>query len=339
MSGISRLIRSATLYGYAELAESLGLNTAAQLRRAGLSLAMLQEPDHPIRLDAACSLLEASSTASKLDDFGLRLAARRRLANLGAVSVVLREEPNGLAALGTLCRYLQLVNPSLSTRIDETGAFVVIREELMTDAQIPMRQSTEMAVGVMHGILRELLGSTWRACRVCFAHRPPSDNSFAKKLFACPLDYNADFNGIVCLRSDLVVQLPGTDAALARYIQTALDKALAQAPKGTAAHVRQWVAVLLPQGRCTADQLASLLGVDRRTLHRHLAREGLTFSSVLQSVRKDLVARQLKDGDRSVMDIAHLLGFGSSSALAHWFAKHHGQSVQQWRQAVQAQIQ
>lgn len=338
MSGISRLIRSATLYGYADLAESLGLNSAAQLRSAGLSLAVLQDPDHPIRLDAACALLEASSVASKLEDFGLRLAARRRLANLGAVSVVLREEPSGLDALLTLCRYLQLVNPSLATRVDESGDMVVIREELLLDAPIPVRQSTDMAVGVMHGILRELLGIAWRARRVCFSHRPPLEGSFAKKLFACPLEYNADFNGIVCRRADLVVELPDRDAVLARYAQTALDKALAQAPQGTAAHVRQLVAVLLPQGRCTADQLAELLGVDRRTLHRHLAREGLTFSSVMQSVRKDLVARQLRDSDRSVMEIAHLLGFASSSALAHWFRQHHGQSVQQWRVAAQNQV-
>ncbi|MGA8513381.1 MAG: AraC family transcriptional regulator [Burkholderiaceae bacterium] len=331
MSGISRLIRSATLYGYADLALSAGLNPAALLRRVGLSEAVLRQPDHPIRLDAACRLLELSSQASRMDNFGLRLAAGRRLANLGAVSVVLREEPTGMAALDTLCRFLQLVNPSLFTWVEHFEDVVLIREELLADQPIPVRQSVEMAVGVMHGILRELLGPLWRARRVCFTHRAPPELTFHRQMFACPLEFNAEFNGIVCTRQDLLVELPGRDAGLARYAQATLDKALAQARPGATDAVRQLIAVLLPQGRCTAKQVAVHLGVDRRTIHRQLALEGHSFSGLLLAVRKEFVARQLRDSDRTVTEVAQLMGFASSSAFAHWFRLQHHMSVSQWR--------
>ncbi len=331
MLGISRLVRSATLYGVVELLGDLGHDAQALLQQHGLRLSVLQQPDHPIPVDAACQLLEAAATLTGHSDFGLRLGARRRLANLGSVSVVLREEPTGLQALYSLCRYLQLVNPCLNTSWQELGQVVVIEEQLITDEHVPHRQAVEMAVGVMHGILRELLGAGWRAQLICFTHRAPVDTSFAKRLFACPLEYNCTFNGIVCTRGPLAAQLPGRDAALARFTQSALERSLAQTPQSSQQTVRQLVTALLAQGRCTATQVASILAMDRRSLARHLQREGETFSSILQAVRKELVMRQLQDSDRSISDISHLLGFGSLSSFAHWYRSEYGCSVSQWR--------
>ncbi len=336
---VHRLIRSATLYGFAELAASAGLNMRKLLQNCGIPERALQTPDQLIAVDAVRELLERSAQASGWDDFGLRLAARRRLANLGQVSIVLREEPTGLAAMQTLSRYLQLVNPSLFTDVDIAGDLVIIRETLLVSTQLPMRQSMEMAVGVMHGVLRELLGDSWRARRVCFAHRasgagtgPASGTtSYTKRLFDCPIEYNAEFNGLVCDAASLSKELPGRDAAWAQYSRSQLDQALRQVAPRTSDHVRQLMSALLPQGRCTADQVALQLRVDRRTIHRRLAKEGASFASLLEAMRRELVVRQLRDSDRSTTDIAYLLGFASVSAFGHWFAKHFGISARQWR--------
>jgi hypothetical protein len=51
------------------------------------------------------------------------------------------------------------------------------------------------------------------------------------------------------------------------------------------ANVRQCIYVMLPSGLCSAGSVAARLGVDRRTVHRHLAREGQTFSAVMDAVR------------------------------------------------------
>jgi AraC-like DNA-binding protein len=331
MSGISRLIRSATLYGYTDLAQSLGLNAHAMLRRACLSAGMLEEFDQLIPLQAACELLEDSAQRSGYEDFGLRLAARRRLAHLGPVSIVLREEPTGMAALQTLTRYLQLVNPSLFTTIEIADSVVVIREELLSDARLPMRQPMEMAVGVMVGLLRDLLGKQWRARSVHFGHRAPVKSTTHQQFFTCPIQFDAHFNGIVCATQDLRVQLPDRDSDRATWAQRSLDRAMAQTSTNTSERVRQMVAVLLPQGRCSAAIVAEQLGIDRRTVHRQLLCAGESFSQILQSVRKDLALRQINDSDRSVEEIGYLLGFGSSSAFAHWFRTSYGQSVSQWR--------
>ena len=78
MKSRSQLIRSACLSGYSELARSLGLNPAQQLRKVGLSLRTLDAPEALISTTAVGKLLENSAGAAQAEDFGLRLAHGRR---------------------------------------------------------------------------------------------------------------------------------------------------------------------------------------------------------------------------------------------------------------------
>ena len=89
--------------------------------------------------------------------------------------------------------------------------------------------------------------------------------------------------------------------------------------------------MLLPGGQCTAQQVAQHLRVDRRTLHRHLSAQGLTFSALLNEVRSELVMRHLRDSDLPLGEVASLLGFAAQSSFSHWFRASFGCSVSQWR--------
>ena len=49
--------------------------------------------------------------------------------------------------------------------------------------------------------------------------------------------------------------------------------------------------------------------IDRRTLHRRLSREGLTFSGLLHDVRREVAQQYVVSPDRSMAEIALLVGF------------------------------
>jgi hypothetical protein len=141
------------------------------------------------------------------DDLTLSFGRDRRISNLGPLSIVLREEPTARQALDTLGRYLRLLNASLLTQIEDHGDLVIVREEVLIDGPGSIRQSIELAVGVMHRILVELLGPAWKPRRVCFAHRAPADLTSHRALFGAELEFNSSFNGIVCAAKDLTARL------------------------------------------------------------------------------------------------------------------------------------
>lgn len=328
------VVRSASLSGYVELAQSLGLDAPALLRRAGLQSRSLSDPETPISTQAVRRLLDASAQASGAEDFGLRLAARRSLSNLGPLSLVLKEEPSARAALDTLCRYLRLLNASLVTRLEEADGLLRISEDMLAEPGAPLQQSMQLAVGVMHRILQELLGERWQPLWVGLKQVGVRQPERFERFFGARVVFGADFNGIVCRASDLAQGLSGSQTAMASFLRRYLDGELSRGQRSAQTTTRQLITALLPGGRCTAQQVAQHLGVDRRTLHRHLSAEGTDFSAVLQAVRMEMAEQQLRQNQRPLAEIATLLGFASPSAFAYWFHQGFGCSARAWRQRL-----
>jgi AraC-like DNA-binding protein len=327
------VVRSASLHGYVDLARSVGLNPVTMLRKAGLSLRSLEDPEALVSVEAVCEVLEASTTASGVENFGLRLASVRKLENLGPISLVLRGEPSARQALDTFCRYLSLLNAALTVRIDEHEGLIVIREQFLLLRAAGTRQATEMSVGILYRMLAELLGPTWKPVRVCFGHRPPRNGRRHSAFFGTQVTFNAEFSGLICKADDLQRGLHGASPELARFARHYLDRALSRQPQNVGITVRQLIVALLPSGRCTSQRVAQHLRVDRRTVHRQLASEGETFSRLLQSVRAELALRQVRESELPLSEVAALLGFASPSAFSYWFSTTFGRTAAEVRRS------
>jgi AraC-like DNA-binding protein len=71
--------------------------------------------------------------------------------------------------------------------------------------------------------------------------------------------------------------------------------------------------------------------MDRRTLQRHLAVEGTSFTLLLESTRRNLAESLLTSSGRPLQRVAEMLGFSSLSAFAHWFRRQFGRSASEYR--------
>jgi AraC-like DNA-binding protein len=326
-------IRSASLNGYVQVATSVGLDPDDMLAAVGLSRRVLHDPDTLIPAAAVGRLFELSAHAAGIDDFGLRIAETRQLSNLGPLGLLAREAPTLRAMLESIVRYLRLHNESLYLRIEEADGVVVLSQTLSTGRAAPLRQAIELGVGALHRIVGTILGDAWRPLRVCFAHGPPRDARTHRRVFgATQVQFDAPFDGIVCRAADLERPIPAADPVLAGYARRYIDElARSTGPEGTGERVRHLVRTLLPSGRCTVDRVAGALGVDRRTVHRHLAREGTTFSRVVAHTRRAMVERYAASRERPLSDVAAMLGFANQSAFSGWFRAQYGCSPTAWR--------
>jgi len=323
------LTRAAALTHYAELARAAGLDARALLAEVGLPEDALWQPEAMVNGDAVRRLLELSAERSGWPDFGLRMAEGRRLSNLGALGLLLREQPTLRRALDETVRYLHTHNQALLLRIEEAAPMVVVREELIIGRGGSVRQATELVIGVTLRLMHVLLGPDWRPRRVCFAHAAPPDISTHRRLFGVPVEFGHEFNGIVCLSSDLDRPNPAADPVMAQQARRLLEAAR-KAP-GLATELRQLALLLLPGGGCTVAAVAAHLGVDRRTVHRQLAREGLSFTLLLDQLRRELAERLVAERQRPLEQVATLLGFASASAFSRWYRERFGRSARAQR--------
>ena len=333
---MARLIRSACLTDYVGVSRSVGLNPYRMLDAAGLPRASLSDPDMMIPAGAVGRLLEASAKAAGIDDFGLRLAEMRGLSNLGPVGLVVREQPTIRKAIEALIRYIRLHNEAVSLRIEETDDLVILSPTLVVARPAPIRQAVELSMGVLCRILRLFLGGAWKPQAVCFTHVPPKSRERHRRVFGTRVEFSQDFNGIVCLARDLEAPIPAADPTMARYVERYLDSIAAKPNATMRDKVRELIWMMLPTEGCSIEQVAARLGVNRRTLHRHLAREGETYSALIDGVRTEMVTHYLEDRGRQLYVVADMLGFSALSVFSRWFRSRFGCSVSAWRAAHQA---
>jgi AraC-like DNA-binding protein len=325
---MTNLIRSACLISYPEVARSLGLDPFRLLASCGIDRRCLEDPDLKLPSEALGRLLVASAQAANVEDFGLRLAETRSLSILGPLGLLVREEATMRDAVQSLMRYIPLHNEAIYLLLEEHRGEAIIRLEIRTER--PPRQGVELAVGVLYRVLRLLVKTQWRP-QVCFAHDAPRQAQTHRRMFGNNVRFGCDFNGIVCRTSDLDRAIPASDATLARFARQYLEGLLARPSAGTTDKVRELVWLQLASGRCAAEHVAEQLGMDRRALHRKLAKEQQTFTAIVEAVRTEIATRTLPSPQRSLGSIADMTGFASLSAFSRWFHGRFGVSPTTWR--------
>lgn len=324
------LARYGALSGYIELSQKLKIDPLPLLRAASLDPSGLDLQDRWIPASAIAQLLEMSSAASGHPDFALRLAENRRLSALGPLSMSFRDQPDARTALELLTRYQHMYNEALHMTLSEKAGLSTIGLTVDTGEPAPVRQSVELATAVVCQLMGSLLGDRWHPVSVTFTHPKPSDDTTHRRLFDAPLRFSGDYNGVVVYTSDLDQPNRLFDPGLVSYAQRLLPED-AEDSVTAEDRVHELIEILLPAGRCSIDQVARSLGVDRRTVHRRLAKEGLTFSQVLDSIRADFAARWVAGQRYNFTQIAEMLAFSTPSSFSRWFSQQFGMSPRTWR--------
>jgi len=331
------LIRSSCLTNYAEVARSVGIEPAKMLRKFRLPPACLDDQDMRVAVGSVRRLLEASAAAAGIEDFALRMVERAGFATLGPVALVVREQETVGEAVQTLARFIHIQDEAMRLELEHRADVVTIRLLLRGGHQRATRQSTELAVGRIHSVIRSLFNGDWRPLEVHFMHSSPRNRRYHRLFFGCNVIFDSEFDAIFCAARDMDHPIPTAHPLIARYLQSRV-KTIDVRSENWDDKVGELVRSLLPGGRCTVQRVAEHLACDRRTIHRHLSGCGTSFSAILDAQRAVFVSRLIEDGNRPLAEIAELLGFSAQSALARWFRGNFGCSITQWRSGVRPKV-
>lgn len=326
------LARYAALNGFLDLAGEIGVDAEELFARSGLDPMGMTQPDRWVSARAVADVLEEAAASAASDDIGLRLAENRHLANLGPLSLVIRDEPLLRDAMQTLIRYNHMYNEALQIRVLEAGEVTTIRLELNVGTATPPRQSIELVAGSLVRILADLAGEHWRPLAACFSHPRPSATDRHRRMLGDNVSFDAEFNGIVLRSADLDTNNVLADPKFLPYAQQLLNQGNDPADAVIVGRTREVIELLLPAGRCSIDHVARSLGTNRRTLHRQLQSAGTTFTELLDATRVDLVKHLLSNHNNSLTDISVMLMFSTPGNFTRWFRQRFGVTPRAWRQ-------
>jgi len=324
------LTRSASLTDYEHVARSVGLDPLRMLQMIKLPVKVLDDPNLMISANSVVWLLEESARLSGQEAFGLLLAEKRSLANLGMLALAMREEPTLRAALESLVRYMRLHNAGLQLRLEAQGEVVLVHMGVNLQRQGVCRQAIEQATGVVLRLLRVLSADAFKPAGICFTHERPASLEVHRRVLGRGIEFSQEFNAIVCRSRDLDMPISAADPALSREVKRLLEMQLASLSDDPVQRVRQIVKMLLPGGLCSVERIAQHLGAHRRTLNRHLAAEGESVSTIINAARAELAEEYLSNSKRKLYEVADLLGFSSAGDFSRWFRGRFGKTPSDW---------
>lgn len=162
--------------------------------------------------------------------------------------------------------------------------------------------------------------------RLEFQHQEPSYAEDYKYMFSgAPVVFGAKQNAIFFGQSNLQLSNLRTERDFEDISQDFYLRLIELSPHGVSAsvRVRLWLEGQMRNGRSDTgiDCIASEWQVSAQTLRRRLAREGTTFKSLKEEVRRDMAIAMIEQGRESVESIAFNLGYSEASPFIRAFGK------------------
>jgi AraC-like DNA-binding protein len=317
-------------------AEQEGVNVDSLLHKAGLSRPQIDDASGRLAVKSQIRFLELAARTLEDDCLGFHLAQKFDLRMGGLFYYVLASSDTLGDALQRGVRYSAIVNEGITLRLREDKG-ITINFDYAGVPRHSDRHQIEFSLVALIRICRQLTKRHLQTNRVNFIHRRNNDTAEIRTFFGSDVRFGAAADEVIFPTS--IKQLPVVDAdpylnaLLIKYCEEALAaRSTNRSPFGL--KVENLIALHLPHGKARASEIASMLGVSRRTLARRLSSEWLTFGGVLQQLKADLAKRHLADETLPISEIAWLLGYQDVSAFSHAFRRWTGKAPRAIRQGL-----
>lgn len=339
---MTHLIRAAALKGYCEVMQELGVSPLRLLAKYGINREQMGDDDALLPMNAVCGLLDASSQAARCPDLGLRIAQRQDAAVLGMLGIAIQNAGTPAEASQIVSRFIFLQGTALRVRVDLQGSLVAGTVAMALEIDdVPLalqRQAIELLVGMSFQIGRLRDPSNGLVKAVSLPHAIGAAPRRHRQFFGVPIHENQPTAALHIDAQGWNTPVPNSNPQIHRLIETHLTQNFPVPARRASDRVRAALRPLIGTPQANRDDIARILAIQPRTLHRHLSAENTSFQDIKDSIRRDLALKHLTETDVSLDQLAGFLGFPEQSALSRacrkWFGMPPGALRKSAQQAV-----
>lgn len=327
--------RITSLYVHKILGQvSAGVETTDLLDSLGVSPGAAIDPKQMVPATTFYDFF-ASLVARDPDGLALplRIGASMRSDDYGAFGLAWKTAPSLRGSCTRSERYGRVLGSAESYTLERTVDGCLFSLDKAGDGRLGMLLSNEASMAAVDVISREVSTADFVPHAVFFRHAARGDVSVYEDHFHCPVHFGSGRDALLVGEEALDAPNRLGDETVVGFFDRHLEQelALATSDDGLEQRVRRAVAGVLSDGVPTLSSIASELGVGGRTLQRRLANSGHSFQDVVDTARRDLARRLLRETDYSLAEIAFLTGFSEQSAFTRAFRRWEGQTPRSYR--------
>ena len=166
-----------------------------------------------------------------------------------------------------------------------------------------------------------------------FSYREPEHLDQYRKLFSCPMVFNASMTKVTVNAPKLSTVIKSNDSEMRELCLRHCSHVVRQISRQGPISGRLRDALTTMGGIPALEAAAEMMNMSSRTLRRHLQAEGTSFQRVLDEFRLDLARSYLQESTMPAKEVAYLLGFSDVDCFRRAFKTWTGQTIQDFRQA------
>jgi AraC-like DNA-binding protein len=307
--------------------ERLGYDIDSLLAPFGLTRAELDDPDGRLPARVCAEIFQAIQRERRLKNLALCIALETPVGAYPLLDYLVCSAESVGDGFKQLARYLGLVNPSVRLVFHEEEDPIRVFVEGSTD---PFTVELTVSLSVLR-FSRET-GDQLQVARICFRHEPDDASAFESAL-RCEVQTQCSWAGLTLTREAWHLPLQRRDAVLRNWLERKAAQILArqEGKEGVATEVRRFLAAPASGSGTTIEAVARGLAMSPRTLQRRLSKEGASFESLREEMRKQTAETFLADRTLSVGEVAFLLGFSEPGAFHRAFKRWHNTTPDAFR--------
>lgn len=325
---MSNVIRAAALRGYDKVMTDLGFEATTLLVQSGLGADALVDEDALLPIIAVCRLLEMSSDIAGCPDLGLRIARHQDFGVLGVLGLALQNASTPKQASSIVARFMFIQGSALRFRVETPSPIdpeaIAIVLDLDVPVGVPHRQATELLLGMGFQLGRLRSAHRTHIKSVSLPHAVGPNLAKHRRFFGVPVHENQPMAAMHIWASDWNRPVPDGNPRLHRLVEDYLTKTFPTPTTNLTEKVEMVLRPLIGTPQANREDVARMLVLHPRTLHRRLRQENTSFQQIKDDIRRDMAARYLTNTDVTLDQLTTLLGFPEQSALSRacrkWFS-------------------
>ena len=178
-------------------------------------------------------------------------------------------------------------------------------------------------------ILRTLCGSDWRPEEVLLPRAAPADQALYRHHFRALVRFNQESATSSFQPAIWICASPAPILSAGHAEERIQRLKSAQGPEFSD-DIRRLLRTRLTSNHCSADDIAHLLTMHRRTLARRLKGSGMGYRAITNEIRFEIASQLLEDTTVPLGEIAAALGYSEASAFTRAFRRWSGQTPTAW---------
>ena len=324
-------VRKMALGGFIETARELNVDPDRIFHEFDLDSNFLTniENDDMMDYELADNLVRSLATISGKHYCGMLMGIRQDIRFLGIIGYLMQQSNTVFEALTALSKYLS-IHTTAPVKIEDYGRLSSINYINILPFN---RQSytNEVAMAQAMVVMKAICGNQFKPEALHFNHTRMSDITQYKKIFRAPIYFEQTRTELIydsALNKQTILK---ADPLLKEILIKQIEQIQTDESDDIQNQIENLIRRSLQSQRYQIEHIANNLSMHPRTLQRKLKEAGISYSEVVENIRKEVATERLENSNITIMQLSDYLGYKDNTAFTRAFKKWFGVTPMQWR--------